>query len=202
MKDPNHVDPISSSPNHAITELINQWGAGRKEAFDRLAPLIYEEMRKIAHFRLRGESSGHTWQTTALVHELYLRLANREGLHFESRAKFFFFAGQVMRYLLAEHARGKNMQKRGGGAVAIPFQDFLQLENHHKVDLADVVALDEALSRLELQDQRMSRIVEMRFFLGMTHHEIGELMALSPTTVKREWRSARLWLFRELQTSE
>jgi RNA polymerase sigma factor (TIGR02999 family) len=181
-----------------VTQLLQDWSRGDPAALERLIPLVFDDLRRIAIRCLRGESQGHTLQPTALVNEVYLRLIGQRQTHWESRSQFFSFAALLMRRILVDHAKGRQAAKRGGGVAKVPLDEAIDLPETRGVDL---VALDEALSRLAEIDRRQSRIVELRFFMGLSHEEIADVLEISVTTVKREWKLARLWLFRELSQS-
>jgi len=178
-----------------VTQLLIGWGKGDKEALDALLPLVYEELRKQAAGYLRRERVGHTLQTTALIHEAYLKLVDQKNVQWQNRAHFFGIAAQLMRRILVDHARTKKRAKRGGSDIRVSFNDA-NLMGQTK-DL-DIVALDEALDRLAEIDQQQSRIVELRFFSGLTVEETAEVLAISPATVKRDWSMAKAWLHREI----
>jgi RNA polymerase sigma factor (TIGR02999 family) len=163
-------------------------------------PLVYAELRRLAHHYLQQERSDHTLQSTALVHEAYLRLAGQNPPQWQNRAHFFGIAARVMRQILVEYARGHNAAKRGGvGAYTLALDEALEIQQKTNVD---VVALDDALERLSELDPQQSRIVELRFFGGLTIEDTSEVMGISPATVKRDWTSARAWLHREIAGSE
>ncbi len=163
-------------------------------------PLVYVELRRLAHYYLQQERSDHTLQSTALVHEAYLRLAGNHPPQWQNRAHFFGIAAHIMRQILVEHARKRDAAKRGGaGACRVTLDDALEIQQ--KTDV-DVIALDGALDRLSQLDPQQSRIVELRFFAGLTIEDTSEVMGISPATVKRDWTSARAWLHREIDRSE
>lgn len=163
-------------------------------------PLVYDELRRLAHYYLQRERSDHTLQSTALVHEAYLRLAGPGAPQWQNRAHFFGIAARVMRQILVEYARAHTAEKRGGvGACKLTLDEALDLQQ--KTDI-DVIALDSALTRLSELDPQQSRIVELRFFTGLTIEDTSEVMGISPATVKRDWTSARAWLHREIARSE
>ena len=162
---------------------------------ERLIPLVFEELRQIAGRMFQRESEGHTLQPTALVNEVYLRLMDQRKVHWQNREQFFGVAALMMRRILVDYAKGRQAAKRGSGAPMVPLDEAVAVAELRDLD---VVALDEALSRLTEFDARQGHIVEMRFFMGLSHEEIAEVLRISVTTVKREWRTARLWLFREL----
>lgn len=179
-----------------VTKLLQDWSQGDPSALERLIPLVFEDLRQIASRMFRRESDGHTLQPTALVNEMYLRLMGQRKIHWANREQFFGVAALLMRRILVDYAKGRHAVKRGSGAVKLPLDEALGLAAvQENINFED---LDEALSRLAEIDPRQSRIVEMRFFTGLSHEEIAEVLGLSVTTVKREWKTARLWLFREL----
>jgi RNA polymerase sigma factor (TIGR02999 family) len=166
-----------------------------KEALDKLMPVVYDELRRQAARYLRREQAGHTLQTTALIHEAYLRLVDQRNVQWQNRAHFFGIAAQMMRRILVDHARTKKRVKRGGSDVKISLADAAILVPEQDLD---VVALDEALTRLAEIDEQQSRVVELRFFSGLTVEETAEVMGISPATVKRDWSMAKAWLHREI----
>jgi RNA polymerase sigma factor (TIGR02999 family) len=184
-------------PRQEFTRLLIAWGAGDRSALDQLLPTIYDELRKLARSQLRREQPGHTLQTTALVHEAFLRLVDARHSRWDSRAHFFGITARLMRQILVDHARTRDAAKRGGGGAKVPLDEALELAS--KAVRGDVLALDEALQRLESIDHRQSQIVELRFFGGLTVEETSEVLDLSPGTVKREWTLARAWLWRALR---
>jgi RNA polymerase sigma-70 factor (ECF subfamily) len=179
-----------------VTGLLQQWRGGNREAFDRLIPLVYDELRVIASRRLAHEWRDDALQTTALVNEAYLRLLGQRGVDWQNRAHFFAIAAQLMRRIIVDDARRRRSQKRGGGDVALPLDDLPAPEP--SVGSVDVLALDAALGELERLDPDQGRLVELRFFGGMTVEETAEVLGLSPATVKREWAVAKGWLHRAL----
>lgn len=172
------------------------WPSGR-EAIDKILPVIYEELRRIAHYRLRAEQTGHTLETTGLVHEAYLRLAASERLAFENRAHFLAIAAQAMRHILIDSAFTRRTQKRGGGVRALSLDAVPIIAETRSEDL---LALDEALKRLAEINQRQARVVECRYFGGMNIEDTAVALDVSTATVKRDWTLARAWLNRELQS--
>jgi RNA polymerase sigma factor (TIGR02999 family) len=185
--------PDSSNP---VTDLLVRWRAGDREALDSLMPLVYSELRRLAHSYLQRERSDHTLQSTALVHEAFLRLAGQNPPEWQNRAHFFGIAAHVMRQILVEYARAHSAAKRGGAnPCKLTLEEALDLPK--KIDV-DVIALDGALDRLSELDPQQSRIVELRFFAGLTIEDTSEVMGISPATVKRDWTSARAWLHREI----
>ena len=183
------------SSTRQVTQLLIDWSNGDQSAFDKLMPLIDEELRRLAHHYMSRERAGHTLQTTALVNEAFVKLVNRKNLQWQNRAHFFGLAAQVMRTILVDHARSHASAKRGGGARNLELDEALLVSQQRA---SEVVALDEALNQLALIDARQSRIVELRFFGGLTVEEAAEVLHVSPVTIKREWSTAKAWLYREL----
>jgi RNA polymerase sigma factor (TIGR02999 family) len=178
-----------------VTDLLLQWSDGDTSAREKLVPLVYNELRRIAHHCLAGQPQNHTLQSTALVHEAYLRLANRTTVRWDDRIHFFAVAAQLMRRILVDHARMKRAQKRGGDHVTLLLDESVALPKQREVDL---LALDDALECLATLDERQCRLVELRFFAGLSIDETSRALDISPATVKREWATARLWLLREM----
>lgn len=191
----------SSSPD--ITRLLVQWSEGDAEALERLVPLVYGELKRIASNQLRRERPEHTMAPTALVHELYLRLIDQRGATWENRIHFFSLAAQLMRRILVDYARARNADKRGGSVTRISIDEALEggwpKPEGEDPATADVLAVDQALERLTRLDRDQGRIVELRFFAGLSVEETAHVLKRSPRTVKREWRLARAWLYRELR---
>jgi len=183
------------APSTDITDLLHRWGEGDASALDQLFPLVYDRMRQLAHQRLRNEPDG-SLNTTALVHEAYLKLVDSSGVNLRDRKHFLGLASRVMRHLLVDHARARKAAKRGLGATPIPLEDAAWLTDERVESIAE---LDEALQRLEAIDQRRTRILEQRYFGGLTLEETAEALDVSLATVKRELRSARAWLALELR---
>ena len=181
---------------HAVTELLAAWGAGDADASNALVPLVYEELRRQARRALRREGEGHTLQATALVHEAWLRLDRQHDAHWESRTQFLAVAAQTMRRVLVDHARARLATKRGGGDVQISLGDVTAAVE--SPDAMDVLALDDALARLAIMDARKARLVELRYFAGLSIPEAAAALGVSQATVIREWAVARMWLRREL----
>lgn len=179
-----------------VTGLLIKWSEGDPDALQELLPRIYEDCRRIAARQLRGERQDHTLDPTALVHEMYLRLVDQRRAHWENRVQFFGVAAQLMRRILVDHARARRTDKRGGSTIFVSVPAAISAEDESRV--ADVLAIDEALDRLSSQDPDQVRIVELRFFAGLTVEETARVIGCSPRTVKREWRLARAWLYREL----
>jgi RNA polymerase sigma factor (TIGR02999 family) len=179
-----------------VTELLSAWRNGDANALEKLIPLVYEELRRLANRYMGGERVGHTLQPTALVHEAYLRLAREQDRNWESRAHFFAVAAQIMRNLLVDHARTANRAKRGGGAVEV---ELTEVMGTISVNPDDLLSLDEALNRLVQLDPRAARIVELRCFVGLDNQEIAAVLHTSEKTVTRDWNAARAWLQAELR---
>jgi RNA polymerase sigma-70 factor (ECF subfamily) len=178
-----------------ITRYLLKWNQGDEAALQKLMPLVYDELKKLARSYLRKERSGHTLQTTALVHEAFLRLIDQDSVQWQNRAHFFGVAAQMMRRILTNYAVARSTDKRGGKAKHISLEDVTGLAEHRDLD---VVSLDQALKELESLDSRQSKIVELRFFSGLSIEDTAEIMQLSPATVKREWSTARIWLRRRM----
>ena len=178
-----------------VTQLLLQWNKGDPAALDALIPLVYGELRRLARHYLQQEKQGHTLSSTALVHEAYLRLVNQREVTWQNRAHFFGVASQMMRRILVDHARKRASAKRGGESLTLALDDSIAATQGKAVDL---VALDHALVGLAKLDERQSRLVELRFFGGLSIEETSEVLGVSTPTVKRDWASARAWLFREL----
>jgi RNA polymerase sigma factor (TIGR02999 family) len=183
-------------PPRDVTALLQAWSEGEPGAFDELLPLLYAELRREAERQMRLQAPGHTLSATALVHEAYLRLAGQEPARTPKRAQFFSMASKVMRSVLVDYARGKHREKRGGDARPVTLGAADDIADASPD--ADVLALDEALTRLAEFDADKSRLVELRYFAGLTIEETAEVLHVSPATVKREWVAARAWLSREL----
>jgi RNA polymerase sigma factor (TIGR02999 family) len=182
--------------NDEISELLRAWGDGDREAAERFMPLIYDELRRQARRHLNRERANHTLQTTALVHEAFIRLNEQHGVKWQNRTHFLALAAQMMRRILVNYAIAQKREKRGGAAGTIQLEETLRIAVPEGD--VDVPALDEALTRLEKLDARQSRIVEFRFFSGLSIEETAEVLSISPATVKREWSMAKAWLRREL----
>lgn len=178
-----------------VTELLVRWRSGDDEALQSLIPLVYDEMRRLAHSYLRRERPDHTLESTALVHEAYVRLTGSALPDWQDRAHFFGIAAHLMRQILVEHARSRNTGKRGGAVLKLHIDSVN--EPSRQPDL-DIVALDDALKDLARIDPQQSRVVELRYFAGLSIEETAEVLGISPSTVKRDWTTARTWLFREL----
>jgi len=183
----------------AVTELLRAWGAGDAGASERLARLVYAELRRHAQRALRREGDGHTLQPTALVHEAWLRLGDQHEARWESRTQFFAVAAQMMRRVLVDHARTRRALKRGGGAVQVTLGNADRAGGDASADAVDVLALDDALARLAVLDPQKARLVDLRYFAGLSIPEAAAALGISPATVGREWAVARMWLRRELE---
>ena len=176
-----------------VTQLLADWGKGDRSALDKLFPLVQSELRRIAQRQMSHERPGHTLQATALVNEAYLKLAGQQGFDWQNRAHFFAVSAQVMRHILIDHARAHARDKRGGGAVKVSLNDALVVAEDQA---AHFIALDDALRVLERLDPQKGKIVELRYFGGLSIDEAAEVMNVSPRTVRREWQRARAWLYR------
>jgi RNA polymerase sigma-70 factor (ECF subfamily) len=185
---------MTPSPTE-VSQLLLDWSNGDKAAFDRLTPLVYEELHRLAHRHMRLERPNHTLQTTALVNEAYVRLVDQRNLHWRNRAHFFSIASTLMRRILVDLARAHSRAKRGGGAVRVSLEEAAIVSQERA---AELIALDEALTRFAAIDERKSKVVELRFFGGMSVEETAEALRLSPITIKREWSAAKAWLYREI----
>src|SRR5579859_3564876 len=183
------------APTHDVTQLLQAWGHGDQAALDRLMPLVYEDLRRIAKRNMARERPGHTLQTTALVNEVYLRLVGERKFSWQDRAHFFAICARTMRRILIDFARSRQYQKRGGDVVAVTIEDARGVSDQPAVDL---VALDDALDDLANLDPRKSQVVELRFFGGLSVEETAEVLKISPETVMRDWKTAKAWLYREL----
>jgi RNA polymerase sigma-70 factor, ECF subfamily len=186
---------LDSPGSQDITELLAAWGGGDMAAFERLVPLVYAELKRIARRHMFRESEGHILQTTALVHEAYMKLVSKPGAKWQDRAHFFAVSSQQMRRILVDAARSRLRKKRGGDAPVISLDDAPMLSSSRA---AEFVALDEALDELASLDERRSRVVEMRYFGGMSVEETAAVLNLSPATVLRDWNAAKAWLYTQL----
>ncbi|HEY0458750.1 MAG TPA: sigma-70 family RNA polymerase sigma factor [Pyrinomonadaceae bacterium] len=179
-----------------ITAMLKAWSGGNREAMDNLVPLVYQELRRQAHRYLNRERSNHTLQTTALVHEAYLRLIDQRFVDWQNRAHFFGIAANMMRRILVNYAVSRHRDKRGGAGENLPLEEGLSVAAEER-DM-DLIALDKALNELAKLDERQSRIVELRYFSGLSIEETAEVLKISPATVKRDWSMAKAWLRSEL----
>lgn len=183
-------------PSVDITAMLKAWSKGESTQPDEVFPLVYDELHRRAHSYLRRERLGHTLQTTALIHETYLKLREQHNFEWESRAHFFAICATLMRRILVDYAKTKHRAKRGGGAVHVPVEGFMLAAS--KTDGIDLLALDDALTRLAKLDPQQARIVELRFFSGFSIEDTAAVLGISPSSVKREWRAAKAWLRHEL----
>jgi RNA polymerase sigma-70 factor (ECF subfamily) len=186
---------MSQSSTHEVTQLLIAWSSGDKAALDKLMPLIHQELRRLAHHYMSRERADHTLQTTALVNEAYLRLVNRKEAQWQNRTHFFAIAATLMRNILVDHARSHGYAKRGGGALRTELDEAMVVSQERA---AEVVALDDVLTQLAVFDPQQGQIVELRFFGGLTIEETADVLDLSPATIKREWKTAKAWLYHEL----
>lgn len=190
---------LKSDASKPVSELLIRWRGGDKSALDSLLPMVYDELRRLARHYLKSERPDHTLQSTALVHEAYLRLVGQSSLQVESRAHFFGIAAGLMREILVDHARRRGAAKRGADCLTLTLDEAVALPQQKELN---VIALDDALNTLAGMDPRQSRIVVLRFFGGLSIEETSDVLEISTATVKREWATARLWLQRELNRSE
>lgn len=185
---------VSQKP---VTELLKRWRAGDSTAMEELLPLVYAELRRIAERHLRRERPNHTLQPTALVHEVYLKLVDQHSIEWQNRAQFFGVAAQLIRRILVDHVRNQRAAKRGAGALTLTLDAAASAPARQDIDLTK---LDDALLSLSMKDEQQSRVVEMRFFAGLSIEETAEVLGVSPSTVKRDWAAAKAWLYREMST--
>jgi RNA polymerase sigma factor (TIGR02999 family) len=188
--------PIVAQHDSGVTKLLRRWSSGDANAREELVPIIYQELRRLAHYHLRRERSGHTLQTTALVHEVYLRFCSHDDPQWEDRAHFFAVAARMMRRILVDYSRRRGAEKRGAETVHVGLDDALMIPLKQPFDL---VALDDALEHLAAFDPRKCQVVEMRFFVGLAAKEIAVVLKTSEATVRRDWVIAKAWLFRHLE---
>lgn len=186
---------MGEEPQHEVTQILHDWSSGDTTAPERLMPLVYDELRRLARTFLSRERDSHTLQPTALVNEAYLRLVDQTRVNWQNRAHFYGIASRLMRRVLIDHARAHATEKRGGSAIRLSLDD-MQVPVEERA--ASFVALDEAMKRLEQMDERKCKVVEMRFFGGLSDEEIAEVLGITTRTVLRDWKTARLWLYREL----
>jgi RNA polymerase sigma factor (TIGR02999 family) len=189
---------LSSEAPSQVTDLLTRWRGGDRQALDSLMPLVYEELRVLARHYLRGERPDHTLQSTALVHEAFVRLVGQDPPDWKSRAHFFGVAARLMRQILVDHARNHKAAKRGGNSLTITISEELVGGKSEDIDL---LALDAALNSLAEVSPQQGRIVELRYFSGLTIEDTSEVLGVSPATVKRSWTAARAWLYREMNRS-
>lgn len=189
----------SAPAPHEVTQLLIDWSNGTQDAVEPLFPLVYEELRRLAHRYMRRERPGHTLQTTAVVHEAYLRLIDQKHVQWQNRAHFFAIAARMMRRILITHAQSHAYAKRGGGALKVSLDEVAVLS---PARAGELIALDDALQSLALIDVRRSQVVELRFFGGLSNEEIAEVLKISPNTVTRDWNVAKAWLYREMSKEQ
>jgi RNA polymerase sigma factor (TIGR02999 family) len=178
---------VERNPSPDVTTLLLAWNSGDQEALDRLMPLVYNELRRLARRQMRSENPGHTLQATALVNDVYVHLIDQKRVNWQNRAHFFGTAAQIIRRILVDHARARHRLKRGGGGVKVEWNE-------------DLIALDDALNQLAVMDPQQSQIIELRFFGGLSIEETAEALKISPATVKRDWTFARAWLYRSMSS--
>ena len=192
------MDTPSVSP-HRVTQLLADWSHGDNAALTELTPLVYEELRRLAHRKMTGQRPNHTLQTTALVNEAYLRLADQTNPNWQSRAHFFAVAARAMRQIVVDYARSYRSQKRGGGALKIELDEAAIVSPEESRAIVD---LHEALERLSTLDSRKAQVVELKYFGGLNHDEIAEVLKTSTMTVRRDWMFAKTWLYDELHNAD
>ena len=183
---------------HQVTRLLHEWSEGDDTALAKLMPLVHDELHRLAHQHMRRESAGHVLQTSALINEAYIRLVDQPQIRWQDRAHFFGIAARLMRHILVDDARKRNATKRGGSFIQVPLEEANNLVQQQA---ANVTALDDALQRLETMDERQGKIVELRFFGGLSIDETAEVLKVSPGTVMRDWTFARAWLRNEMTTT-
>lgn len=181
--------------SNEITQLLNEWSDGKESAFEQLMPLVYDELRKMARQFMKNKEVGHTLQPTVLIHEVYLKLVKQDKQNWENRTHFFGVASKAMRHILVDYLRNRNYLKRGGGAEQVEFNESIIVSSERAVGL---VELDEALTKLSNLNERKSRVVELKYFGGLSNEEMAEVLKVSTKTVIRDWQFARSWLLREL----
>jgi RNA polymerase sigma factor (TIGR02999 family) len=191
---------MTPEPASPVSELLLNWGNGDTEALKAVLPLVYEELRRVARHYLRRQRPNHTLQTTGLVHEAYLRLAAEKSLHVKDRAHFLGISAQLMRWILVDYERNRRAAKRGGGATKLTLNPSVAARSQG--ESVDLLALDQALDRLAKMDRQQSRIIELRYFAGLSLEDTSEFLGISPATVSRRWASARAWLQREIKRGE
>src|ERR1700675_2959669 len=188
-----------SVSQHRVTQLLEQWSSGDNAALAELTPLVYEELRRLAHHFMEGQRPDHTLQTTALVNEAYLRLADQANPNWQSRAHFFAVAARAMRQILVNYAKSQRAQKRGGGALKVELDEAALVSPEESKEIVD---LHEALERLAALDSRKAQVVELKYFGGLNYDEMAEVLKISPVTVRRDWRFAKAWLYTQLQNAD
>jgi RNA polymerase sigma factor (TIGR02999 family) len=189
---------MSSGAAPDVTQLLVNWSHGDQQALEELMPLVYGELRRLASAHLRRERPNHTLQSTALVNEAFMRLVNQHNVEWRNRAHFYGIAAQMIRRILVDYARSQHAEKRGAGAVKLELDEAMAVAQ--QAPDVDLLGLNDALERLAGLDERQSRIVELRFFAGLSIEETAEVMHLSPASIKREWQTARAWLYREMNS--
>lgn len=189
------MEPSSKS----VTQLLIEWRAGDETALDKLIPIVYEELRRLAHYYMRRERPDHTLQTSALINEAYIRLVDHKGMRWQNRAHFYGVAAQAMRRVLVDHARSRGYAKRGGGAQRVELDEATSVAQKQADDL---IALDDALTGLATLDPRKSKIVELRYFGGMSVEETAEALGVSAVTILRDWKTAKAWLLRAISPQD
>jgi|SRR5215813_14918383 len=188
-----------ATESHTVTEMLAEWSdSGNREALDKLMPIVYEELHRQAARYLQRERSGHTLQTTALVNEAYVRLIDQVNVRWQNRAHFFAIAAEMMRRILVDYARKRHAEKRGGDAIKVTLSEALNASSERDLDL---IAVDETLTRLAELDQQQAKVVELRFFGGLSVEETAEVLGISDRTVKRDWSVAKAWIRRELRVN-
>jgi RNA polymerase sigma factor (TIGR02999 family) len=193
---------MSTNNTHEVTRLLMEWSNGDQEAYEELARLVYAELHRIAERQMRRERDGHTLNPSALVNEAFLKLFDYSHAQWQDRLHFFNFAARLMRQILVNYANARNSHKRGGGARRAPFDEALAQAERREMELDDLLALNEALERLAVEDERCARVVELLYFGGLSEKEVAEVLNVAERTVKRDWRYAKLWLRRELSRGE
>jgi RNA polymerase sigma factor (TIGR02999 family) len=186
----------NSENSQQITQLLKQWSDGKREVLESLMPLVYDELRRQASRYLKRERSNHTLQTTALINEAYLKLIDQREVVWQNRAHFYAIAAQAMRRILVDYARQRQREKRGGRAENLPLEQAISIVSQEKT--VDLVALDDGLTRLEKFDERQARVVELRYFSGLSLDETAEVLGVSNVTVRRDWNMAKAWLLQEI----
>lgn len=187
---------MEEASSSEVTQLLHAWGNGNTEALDKLLPIVYDELHRLAASYMRKENPGHTLQTSALVNEAYIKLVDQKDVRWQNRAHFFGIAAQLMRRILVDHARSRARMKRGAGAQKLPLNETVIVASNNAEGF---LLLNDALLRLAEMDPKKCRIVEMKIFCGLNYKEIAEVEKVSPSTIEREWRKAKAWLHRELQ---
>jgi RNA polymerase sigma factor (TIGR02999 family) len=188
---------MSADSAKPVTELLKRWRQGDATALEDLLPLVYKELRRIAERQLRRERPNHTLQPTALVHEVYLKLVDQHSIEWQNRAQFFGVAAQLIRRILVDHVRNQRTAKRGAGTITLTLDDAFSEPARQDIDL---IKLDDALLSLSMNDEQQSRVVEMRFFGGLSIEDTAEALGVSPSTVKRDWAAAKAWLYRDMSS--